>query len=228
MSYGLLWLEGPLQSWGHDSRFGRRATLPFPTRSGILGLLCCALGRGGEQRDWLRMMRPLSQTIVAYARDDQPKPPLLRDCHMVGSGYDLKDPWEDMMVPKTSAGQHPVGTGARVTRRHYLQDMAFACVIELPSGEDVAGALKSPFWPVCLGRKCCPPSDIVWRGEFATREDALKAASAIAAEKKRREVFSVIEETDENGESMTINDVPVAFGPYKQYADRRVTVIRAD
>ena len=52
----LLWLEAPLQSWGADSRYGRRDTLPFPTRSGILGLLCCAMGRGGEQREWLAAM----------------------------------------------------------------------------------------------------------------------------------------------------------------------------
>ncbi len=39
MSTLLLWLEAPLQSWGADSRFGRRATLPFPTRSGVLGLV---------------------------------------------------------------------------------------------------------------------------------------------------------------------------------------------
>lgn len=43
----LLWLEGPLQSWGHDSQFDRRDTLPFPTFSGICGMLCAALGAGG-------------------------------------------------------------------------------------------------------------------------------------------------------------------------------------
>lgn len=42
--YLLLWLEGPLQSWGHDSRFGRRETLHFPTKSGVLGMVCAALG----------------------------------------------------------------------------------------------------------------------------------------------------------------------------------------
>lgn len=52
-AYLLLWLEGPLQAWGHDSKFGVRNTLNFPTRSGILGLLCCAHGAGGEQREWL-------------------------------------------------------------------------------------------------------------------------------------------------------------------------------
>ncbi|HBZ0090419.1 TPA: type I-E CRISPR-associated protein Cas5/CasD, partial [Klebsiella pneumoniae] len=45
--YMLLWLEGPLQSWGGDSKFGVRDTLNFPTRSGILGLICCARGAAG-------------------------------------------------------------------------------------------------------------------------------------------------------------------------------------
>ncbi|HHQ4630405.1 CRISPR-associated protein Cas5 [Aeromonas hydrophila] len=38
--YLLLWLEGPLQSWGHDSRFGRRETLNFSTKSWVLGMVC--------------------------------------------------------------------------------------------------------------------------------------------------------------------------------------------
>jgi len=37
--YLLLWLQAPLQSWGYDSKFGRRDTLNFPTKSGVLGLL---------------------------------------------------------------------------------------------------------------------------------------------------------------------------------------------
>ena len=68
MSVLLLWLEGPLQSWGADSRYGNRTTLPFPTRSGVLGLLCCAAGRGGEQREWLANIAERNQTVRAYAR----------------------------------------------------------------------------------------------------------------------------------------------------------------
>ena len=49
--YLLLWLEAPLQAWGHDSKFGRRDSLDFPTKSGVLGLLCCARGAAGEQSD---------------------------------------------------------------------------------------------------------------------------------------------------------------------------------
>ncbi|MCR6650496.1 MAG: type I-E CRISPR-associated protein Cas5/CasD [Cellvibrionaceae bacterium] len=52
--YLLLWLEAPLQSWGHDSKFGRRDSLDFPTKSGVLGLLCCALGAGASKRNGWR------------------------------------------------------------------------------------------------------------------------------------------------------------------------------
>ncbi len=45
--YLLLWFEANLQSWGHDSKFGRLDTLNFPTKSGVLGLVCSALGAGG-------------------------------------------------------------------------------------------------------------------------------------------------------------------------------------
>ena len=64
----LLWLEGPLQSWGQDSKFGRRDTLAFPTKSGVLGLVCAALGAGGEQRELLEEFATLPQTVIAYAR----------------------------------------------------------------------------------------------------------------------------------------------------------------
>ena len=69
--YLLLWLEAPLQSWGYDSKFGRRDTLGFPTKSGILGLICCALGAGGEQRELLAQFAALSQTVLSFTRTRQ-------------------------------------------------------------------------------------------------------------------------------------------------------------
>ena len=158
MSVLLLWLEGPLQSWGADSRYGNRTTLPFPTRSGVLGLLCCAAGRGGEQREWLAHMAAFTQTVRAYARQQgggAKPPPLLVDFQMVGSGYDDGHPWQTLMVPKTSEGKKPVGSGAKMTYRHYLQDMAFACALELPPDEarSLADALDRPVWELSLGRR---------------------------------------------------------------------------
>ena len=40
----ILRLEGALQSWGENSKWDARDTAALPTKSGIVGLLACALG----------------------------------------------------------------------------------------------------------------------------------------------------------------------------------------
>ena len=230
MSALLMWLEGPLQSWGADSRFGNRTTLPFPTRSGVMGLLCCATGRGGTQEAWLARMAAYPQTVRAYARlrgDTVMRQPVLRDFHMVGSGYDTNDPWQNLLVPKTSEGKKPVGSGAKVTYRHYLQDMAFACVLEMPEAEagELAAALEVPVWELSLGRRNCPPAERVGRGVFADVTAALADADALAKAKERAVVLTVREGVHEDcDEVWTLNDVPVRFGQRKVYRDRQVSL----
>ena len=41
----LLRLAGPMQSWGTTSRFDERDSQLEPSKSGVLGLVCAALGR---------------------------------------------------------------------------------------------------------------------------------------------------------------------------------------
>ena len=173
-SYLLLWLEAPLQSWGFDSRFGRRGTLEFPTKSGILGMLCCALGAGGEQRELLMEMGPLRQTVLSF-RKSKEREVLLRDFHMVGSGYDDQNPWETLLIPKKSDGKAAVGGGSKITYRYYLQDAAFATILEvLPEKTALfADALTNPCWDIYFGRKCCAPTDFIYRGSFSTESSAI-------------------------------------------------------
>ena len=40
----LLRLSGPMQSWGVQSRFGVRDTGLEPSKSGVIGLVCAAMG----------------------------------------------------------------------------------------------------------------------------------------------------------------------------------------
>jgi CRISPR system Cascade subunit CasD len=232
--YILLWFEAPLQSWGADSKFGRRDTLPFPTRSGVLGLLLCSMGASGEQRDLLEQLRPLRQTVVSFTRSIKTKngelkkrdrEPLLRDFHMVGSGYSDQDSWETLLIPKTSEGKKAVGGGTKMTYRYYLQDAAFAVVIESPSElKDVfIEALQNPAYDIYLGRKNCVPTEFVYQGLFDTEDKAINRAMEIMREKNLMEDFRVLEGEHE-GETMTLNDVPIQFGPVKKYRDRRITV----
>ena len=231
--YLLLWLEAPLQAWGHDSRFGRRDSLDFPTKSGVLGLLCCALGASGEQREWLSRWAGLDMQVVAYVRQDKtslpvPREPLLRDFQMVGSGYDDKDPWASLLIPKTREGKKAVGGGTKMTYRYYLQDMAFAVLLQAPAAEAEAmqAALLAPVWDLYLGRKNCVPTEFIGQGVFSTSEEALAAASTLAEAKKRIVSFRVRQGEHEGDEIVSLNDVPLQFGTDKRYRDRRVSVFR--
>lgn len=238
--YLLLWFEAPLQSWGADSKFGRRDTLAFPTKSGVLGLVCAALGAGGPQRELLAEFAPLRQTAISFNRCQQKedelikgdREPLLRDFHMVGSGYDDQNPWSSLLIPKTSEGKKAVGGGTKMTYRYYLQDAAFAVALEVPGdrAEGVAEALRNPAWDIYLGRKNCVPTDFIYRGTFDREEVALEQAEILAGEKQRVEDFRVMPGNGGEGgadEVLTLNDVPVQFGDDKRYRDRQVGLIYA-
>lgn len=229
--YLLLWLEAPLQSWGHDSKFGRRDTLNFPTKSGVMGLVCCALGYGGEQKEFLAEFSQLKQTVLSFVRKNHrdektDRLPLLRDFHMVGSGYDDKDPWTTLLIPKTADGKKAVGGGAKLTYRYYLQDGYFAVILEVPTDKSdlIANALQNPVWDLFLGRKSCVPTDLVYRGLFENEDDAIVEAEKIATEKNLLLDFKVLDSGKHEGEVLTLNDVPLQFGERKIYRDRRVTV----
>lgn len=228
--YLLLWLEAPLQAWGHDSKFGRRDSLDFPTKSGVLGLLCSARGAGGEEQEWLTAWADLDMQLVGYVPKDREgmpmlRQPLLRDFHMVGSGYADQDPWQSLLIPKTSDGKKAVGGGTKMTYRYYLQDMAYAVVLQAPVAmvDAVAKALISPTWDVYLGRKNCVPTEFIYQGIFDTVEQALRQGEVLAAAKNRAFSLRVLQ-GEHSGEVLTLNDVPLKFGEQKKYRDRRVTV----
>lgn len=229
--YLLLWLESPLQSWGHDSKFGRRDSLDFPTKSGVLGLFCCALGAGGKQVELLARWADCDMQVQAYVPENKkgeplPRQPLMRDFHMVGSGYDNKDPWQSLLIPKTSQGKKSVGGGAKITYRYYLQDMAFAVALQGPQEEliKLEQALKNPVWDLYLGRKNCVPTEFIAQGIYENVEQAVNRAGQLADSKKRCPVFKVLQ-GEHDGEVLTLNDVPLQFGEHKLYRDRRVTVL---
>jgi CRISPR system Cascade subunit CasD len=236
--YILLWIEAPLQSWGADSKFGRRDTLPFPTKSGILGLVLCAMGASGPQNELLAKLSRGTLQIVSYVRSRRAKEggarvkvsgePLLRDFHMVGSGYDDKDVWQKLLIPKTSEGKPAVGGGSKMTYRYYLQDARFAAILEVPGdmSDPINTALLNPVYDLYFGRKSCVPTERISQGSFDSVEEALRKAASIAEDKDLLEDFRVVDGEHE-GDSLTLNDVPVQFGEIKKYRDRRVTVVHS-
>ncbi|MFD7641616.1 type I-E CRISPR-associated protein Cas5/CasD [Kitasatospora sp. NPDC059795] len=152
----LLRLAGPLQSWGERSKFNERDTAPFPTRSGVIGLLACALGRrrGEDIGDLAR----LSLTV----RADRPGV-LLRDLHTVGGGLPARH-----TVTTAEGKKRPAAAATLLSHRYYLADAVFTAALTGPGDvlEACAAALREPFWPLYLGRRSCPPEGPVLLGEF--------------------------------------------------------------
>lgn len=140
-------LEGPLQAWGDTSKFVIRRTMDAPTKSGVLGLLCCAMGLS---RQAARERLPELNGLAMGVRIDR-HGTRWWDYHTVGAGIGMT----------TARGGLKTGAqGTLITRREYLADASFLVVLQGDAKliHDIAAAIASPKWPVSLGRKSCPPS----------------------------------------------------------------------
>ena len=228
MKYLFLWLEGTLQSWGADSRFDFRKTMDFPTKSGIYGMLLASSGDGGPQEELLAQMADAPMSVVTFI----PCSRKLQDFHMVGNGYDEKDKWQSLHIPRKSDGGKAVGGGAKLTYREYLQEQCFAVSLGLPDdlARKFSKSLQNPVFDLYLGRKCCVPSEMIFQGLFASEEEVWNALKEKIA---KRNVDNKVPLTPQwlireapdwvDSTSMLLNDVPLRFGPHHLYRDRWVT-----
>lgn len=153
-------LEGPLQSWGDKSKWGRRDTCDFPTKSGIVGLLSCA---AGFERDNPAIYE-LSQQLDVSVRADSPGT-IMTDFHTV-NGVTLRaedgkkklklKPWKEKDI-NDSLDDDDAST--MLTYRQYLQDASFLVVIEgdIYVLKKCKAYLDNPVWAPCLGRISCVP-----------------------------------------------------------------------
>jgi len=160
-------LEGPLQAWGERGRWSVRDTAPEPTKSGVIGLIACAMGYNRDEQ-----IRPLVEKTRMAVRCDAPGQ-LITDYHTVGGGYA-----EPMLL--TAQGKPKKSSGSphtELTWRDYLCDASFLVALQADEAliEQMAYALQNPVWPIFLGRKSCLPSRPVFDGvaDCASMEDAL-------------------------------------------------------
>lgn len=149
----LLRLQGPMQSWGTTSRFDERDTQLEPSKSGVLGLICAALGRDrSESVDDLAAL----QMGVRVDREGV----VLRD-YQTATGI------------VNAAGKVDMKRTV-VSPRYYLSDAAFLVGFEGERSllDQIHQALKTPHWPLSLGRKGCLPSPPVYLPD-GVRDSAL-------------------------------------------------------
>lgn len=201
----LLRLDGPLQSWGTDSRFSRRETDYAPSKSGVLGMLAAA--KGLERTDPLTELLGLKFGV----RVDQPGT-MLRD-------YQTSRPLDD---PKASA---------TLAVRYYLADAVFLAAVEGEAGliDGLADAVRRPHFQLFLGRRSCPPARPVFvETTEKPLESALEQHEWLASERHRKRndptvALQVARDASASEDADTVRDAPESFDPrHRKYGWRRV------
>lgn len=205
-------LEGILQSWDDNSKWNYRKTGMFPTKSGVIGLLGCALGL--ERKD--TRLGEISDAVSMMVRADRPGE-LLVDFHtvtghplMTASGKGRKD---SQGKPSDTLTSH----------RSYLQDASFLVGLSGSKEllEELSEALKSPKWTMYLGRKSCVPSVPVVGEVHEEYTDLWDAMQKYPLAKRHHDRIMV--ETESVDEGYVRQDVRRATEKL-QYTTRRVTI----
>ncbi|MHB1457237.1 MAG: type I-E CRISPR-associated protein Cas5/CasD [Armatimonadota bacterium] len=185
----LIRLEGVWQSWGERSRWDLRDTGNAPTKSGIIGLLGCALGYPMYDS---RLEEELGAGIRLGVRVESPGR-IVQDFQTVtdflptaNGSYKYNGSNTDKSLRRLT-GNPNIKPSAIVSPRYYLEDASFLVALEEREGFDglidkFRAALQRPKWPIFLGRKACIPTRPVYDPQdqyacngmpYASIEDAL-------------------------------------------------------
>lgn len=182
----LMRLEAPLQSWGTRARWDVRDTALEPTKSGVIGLIGCALGlrRGSPE------LEKLDEKLLFAVRVDHQG--TLATDYQTATGYHRTAEGGykhagGVAKSLAKAKEHPENT--IVSLRDYLHDARFLVVLSSAdelllkrlAGDVIdpgwSGSLRRPRWPLYLGRKSCVPTRPVLSGltdAYSGLEDALR------------------------------------------------------
>jgi CRISPR system Cascade subunit CasD len=178
----LLRLEGVWQSWGERSRWDVRDTGTEPTKSGIVGLLGCALGY--PMRD-PRLEAELDAGLRFGVRVESPGRVVQDYQTITGFLPTAEGTYRHSGVSTAKSleklvNDPDVTPATIVSPRYYLEDASFLVVLEEREGfngllERCRAALERPKWPVFLGRKACVPTRPVLE-ELSDRYDGMEDA----------------------------------------------------
>lgn len=168
MAVLLMRLCGPMQSWGTQSRFSHRDSDLEPSKSGVIGLLCAAMGRPRDDHNYIEKLARLKMGVRVDMEGI-----LKKDFHTAGGWHFKKD--EKYGVP-TADGK---SRRTVISDRYYLADACFLVALkgDLDLLQELHNALQAPIWQLYLGRKSFVPGLPVWLkdGLLDHCEDALKA-----------------------------------------------------
>lgn len=200
MSVLLLRLAGPMQAWGDASRFTTRQTRTEPTKSGVIGLLAAAQGR--RRTDPIEDLAALAFGV----RVDQ-RGRIERD-------FQTAIQW-----------QTPRRASMPLSYRYHLTDAVFVAAV---AGEEaLVGALdaavRTPTFPLYLGRRACAPVGEMSLGihpgdlEQALREAPWQASTWYRREQGREvHLDLVLDASPGEAGDASVRDVPLSYDPTRR------------
>lgn len=203
-------LCGPMQSWGTTGRFDVRGTEPWPTKSGVVGLVAAAMGinRHGDISALAQLRMGVAVLVAGQvATDYQTAIMSLR------SGPRTSDKTAQSWRSYIAGGDFLVSlTGDR----HVVQD----CY----------EAVADPVWPLFLGRRSYAPSLPIATGIITPArslyDDIVQAATELLSARHQ----GLIEENESSGryKLTTVIECPAGAAttmmpdqPLGTFADRR-------
>lgn len=205
----LMRLSAPMQAWGSQSHFSHRDTGREPSKSGVIGLLCAALGRARHEPvdDLVALRMGVRVDCEGSVR---------RDFHTAGMGG----------IYKVSGG---TGKSLVISDRYYLADAKFLVGLQGDTSllQQLQAALQHPVWFLFLGRKAFIPSERVWLPDGLQEGDLETVLSAypwLGRSKPPTQLRLVLE--DVNG-PVVRNDQVVSFAA-RRFIPRHMRVSYID
>lgn len=206
MTVLLIRLAGPMQSWGVQSRFEAiRDTGLEPSKSGVIGLLCAAMG-------WSRNHDVDELAALRFGvRVDQ-------------EGVLLQDFQTARNVRRAGGGMQ----SCAVTTRYYLSDAKFLAGLEGDADllRRLYWGLSAPRWHLSLGHRAYVPSEPPWLPDGLrdgeTLQDAFASYLWLGRNPRRRSdtVRVVVDDPDGNEQRP---DVPIGAIGDRRFMPRRVS-----
>jgi len=222
----LLQLVGPMQSWGVQSHFTHRDTSLEPSKSGVIGLICAALGKPRDENHPDNACKPSLEQLAKLCMGVRVDREALvqRDYHTANNVM--------------TAGGKPFSSlkGTELSERFYLADAAFLVGLESDDGDllsQLDNGLQNPVWMLYLGRKAFVPGlpvrlkDGLKLGQAL--EHALRTYPRIAhprkqqfnAETQQYEARMMLEDSEQG--SIVCPDQPISFAKgNRKHMDRHI------
>lgn len=218
METTFLRLCGPMQSWGTTGRFDIRGTEPWPTKSGVVGLVAAAMGidRHGDVMSIAQL-----RMGVAVLSDNQ-----------LATDYQTA-----IMSARSGPKQSDKTTQSW---RSYIAGGDF--VVSLTGEDDliqkVNQAVSDPVWPLFLGRRSYAPTLPIATGHVIPSSDlygdiinyakeiVMSKESENATKHEHGKVFAMTTVVDSDAASATtsIPDQPLGTFAERRYGRRYVRI----